>query len=100
MGSTSSNFIRNTIVVPFNCELTSIIFNARGATGIFTATVWKQSPNASAIATTLSTVVVPSLFFNVTNSSVLCQQGDLISVQLSTGSSLGAAVSITYKALQ
>ena len=99
MGTTSASFIRNTIVVPVNCELSSIVFNTRSLIGVYTATVWRQSLNFPAVATTLSTTVSPGSYFNLTNGSVLLFQGDLISVQISGGSNLpnGAAVSVTYK---
>ena len=99
LGSNSLTFSRSSIVVPVNCELTSIVFSTRGAFGTFTATVWRQSFNGPALATTLSTTVSTGSYFSVANGSVPLLQGDLISVQLSAGSPLGAAVSVTYKSI-
>ncbi len=100
--SSSSTLLRNNIVVPFNCQLTSIIFSIRQQTiGQFTATVYIQPQTGAAIATSLSATIVNGFFtYAVATGSVFINQGDLISVRITTsGSGLvsGAAVSVTYK---
>ena len=102
LGTNSSSFIRSTIVVPVNCELTSIIFSTRGAIGTYTATVYKSSSSGlSPVATTLSTTTTSGNYFSVANGSLPLLQGDLISIQISwqAGGALanGAAVSVSYK---
>jgi hypothetical protein len=100
MGTSSSSFLRNTIVIPFNCELTSITLHGRGAIQTITATVYKASGNAfpiSPVSTLLSTTTTSVIRFSSALGSVLLSQGDLISVQVSAGSTDGVAVSITYK---
>ena len=100
MGSSSSSFVRNTIVIPFNCELTAITLHGRGATQTITATVYKSAGNAipvSPVTTLLSTTTTLVTRFSSATGSVLLSQGDLISVQVSAGSVDGIAVSVTYK---
>jgi hypothetical protein len=105
LGTNSSTFIRNTIVVPVNCELSSIVFSTRAAVSNqqITARVWRQQVNGIAVATTLFATITDGFvsYTGVSNGSIPLMQGDLISVQLSwqTGGSLanGAAVSVTYK---
>ncbi len=104
VGTSGTNFLRNSVVVPFDCYIGSLIFSIRSAaanTGI-TATLYKSS-NGIMSATTLSTVIAngATQVFAVTNSLVPLLQGDLISINLSwsTGGSLanGTTVTLTYK---
>ncbi len=102
-GSNSSTFIRHTIVVPFNCELTSIVFSTRAIApgGIYTATVYIQNQFGTPIATSLSATVIGDFTYTASvTGSVLLSLGDLISIRItSNAASLasGAAVSVTYK---
>ena len=105
MGTNSATFVRNSIVMPFNCMLTSITLSARlpsGNQGII-ATVWRQAPGGSPQATSLSaTITDGTIFYTATAAGSLpLSTGDLVSVRLNwfTGGALtsGAAVSITYQ---
>jgi hypothetical protein len=101
LGSASSVFIRNTIVVPYNCTLSSIILSTRMQLipGPVIATVWVQRPPGQPMATTLSAVVSEFNYFGVANGAIPLLLGDLVSVQVTTGSGLisGVAISVTYK---
>jgi hypothetical protein len=104
VGTNGATFLRNSVVVPFDCTIGSIIFSVRTAianTGII-ASLWKSS-NGVISATPLSATIADGTTqtFAVANGLVPLLQGDLISVQLnwSTGgaSSNGATVTLTYK---
>ncbi len=101
LGSASSVFIRNTIVVPYNCTLSSIVLSTRMQLipGPVMATVWVQRPPGPPIATTLSVLVPEFNYFATTYGAVPLIMGDLVSVQVTTGSGLasGVAISVTYK---
>ncbi len=98
-GTSSSIFLRNSIVIPFNCELTSITLSVRGAIGTYTATVWKANGSLPLLpATTALTVTnTTGSAYSVGTGSILVSQGDLISVRISSGNVDGATVSISYK---
>ncbi|MEO7309816.1 MAG: hypothetical protein ABIX01_05440 [Chitinophagaceae bacterium] len=99
LGSSSSNFTRSCIVVPFNCELTSLVFSTKDyPSPTITATVWRRTPPGTAVATSLSaTVTGPFTTYAVATGSVLLNQGDLISIQVSGTLVSGIAASVTYK---
>jgi|SRR5688572_4409672 len=100
LGTASFDFLRNSLVVPFNCELTSITFSIRdfSVNGIITATIWKNS-----VPTSLSALIVDG-FVTITATgygSELVSQGDLISVQVhwlyGLALSDGLTASVTYR---
>lgn len=100
LGTSSATFIRNTIVAPYNCQLSSITFSIRtntAGTGI-SATVWVNN-----IATPLQAIIANGIttLFATGTGSVFVLQGDLISIRINTGSggalTNGAAVSVIYK---
>ena len=105
LGTNSATFTRNSLVVPFNCEIRSITISTR--VPVFnqqiTATLWRQSQNGPAQATTLSvTIVDGSQFFTAsTNGAITFIAGDLFSVRLNwpTGGALasGVTVALSYK---
>ena len=100
LGSSSSSFIRNTIVAPFNCELTSITFSGRGYISNMTATVYKSdgySFPATPVNTGLATSIAPGIPFSTGTGSVFVSRGDLLSVQISANAIDGATVTVTYK---
>ena len=101
LGSSGSDFRRYTIVVPVACVLKSIAVSTRGFNSPFTtATVWRQTPGSnSPAATTLSALILPDTFFSVASGTVAVNAGDLLSVEISSGSGLflGVAVSVTYQ---
>ncbi len=101
LGSASSAFIRNTIVVPYNCTLSSLVLSTRMqfVTGPVMATVWVQRPPGQPTATALSVVVPEFNYFGTTYGAIPLIMGDLVSVQVTTGSGLtsGVAISVTYK---
>jgi hypothetical protein len=99
-GVNGSNFIRNTIVAPFNCELTSITLSGRGTMTTLTATVYKSAGHifpAVPINTGLTTTITSVVRFSSGIGSVFVNKGDLISVQISAGAIDGAAVGVTYR---
>ena len=105
MGTSSAGFTRNTVVVPINCELTSIAFSIRGPApnlGLI-ATVWKQTFPGAPVPTTMSTTISDGLvsISSISSGSVLLQPGDLISVRLNwaAGGALfnGSTVTVTYR---
>ena len=102
LGTSSTSFTRQTIVVPADCVLRSIAFSTRLLSPTFTATVWRQTAGGSAASTALSTTVIGGAFFpsSVGFSTVAVNAGDLISIQI-TGSSFaltnGVAVSVGYQ---
>ncbi len=105
MGTSSASFTRNTLVVPVNCELTSIAFSIRALASNMglTATVWKQTFPGAPVPTTMSTTISDGSLFisSISSGSVLLQPGDLISVRLNwaTGGALvnGSTVTVTYR---
>ena len=102
LGTASSSFTRNTLVVPFNCELSSIVFSVRAfiAGTNLSASVWVQRPGSPPILSFLSaTIPNGSISYTAIGiGSVLLFAGDLISIRY-TGTTLvnGAAVTLTYK---
>ena len=102
MGTSGGQFIRSTLVVPVNCELTSIVFSIRAlaANMGLTATVWKQTFPGAPVPTTMSTTISGGSVFSLSSGSVLLQPGDLISVRLNwaTGGNLinGSTVTVMY----
>ena len=100
MGTSSSIYERNTIVVPFNCELTSIGFSIRDFqfNNFITATVWKNN-----MPTALSVMIVDGFttIWAVAQGSVFVMQGDLITIRINwdIGGVLsdGIAASVTYR---
>ncbi|MEP7324041.1 MAG: hypothetical protein ABI761_19085 [Saprospiraceae bacterium] len=104
LGTSSSTFIRQVIVVPFNCTLTGIMFSIKGiSSGSFTCEVWKSPGNLSIpvpVATGLSAIIPNGtvIFFASGTGSIALLAGDLISVKF-TGGTLanGVAASIIYK---
>lgn len=99
-GSSSANFIRNTIVAPFNCELTSITLSGRGSLGTVTATVFKSAGSVfppTPVNTGLATTITTGVQYSTNTGSVLVSRGDLISVQFSAALTEGGTVSVTYK---
>ena len=100
LGNAASIFLRNTIVVPFNCELTSITFSIRdyAFNNDISATVWKNG-----IATSLDAIIIDGLTMLVATGtgSVMVNEGDLISIKISwsAGGSLssGVAATVTYR---
>ena len=104
LGTASTNFSRNTIVVPFNCELSSITFSTRVPSNAqnITATVYLQTQGGSPVATPLSAVITDGVitYTASANGSIFLLQGDLVSVKVTfSGLSLtiGATISVTYK---
>ena len=102
LGSSGSNFLRYTIVVPVACVLKSIAVSTRGFNSSFTtATIWRQTPGSpSPAATTLSASILTGTTFSVASGTVAANAGDLISVRITTpGGALfnGVAVSVTYQ---
>lgn len=99
-GSNSSSFIRNTIVAPYNCELTSITLSGRGISSTMTATVYKSNGNVSPsipVNTGLATSVGLGQQFSTGTGSVFVNRGDLISILISAAAVDGATVTVTYK---
>jgi hypothetical protein len=102
LGTSSSNFLRNTIVSPFNGQLLSVAFSIRALSNNqnITATVWVNN-----FVTSLSATIGDGNFFiwNSGNGLVNVIQGDLISVRLTTqtgGAFLnGITAAVTYKLL-
>ena len=105
IGTISSSFARSSLVIPFDCELTSIVFSIRDEsfnTG-FVATVWRQSGTDSPVATALSAEIADATvaISAIGTGSVSVLQGDLLSVRLSwaAGGALpqGVTAAITYR---
>ena len=99
--SASSVFIKNSIVILYDITLTSIIFNSRKSTGLTiaaTATLFAAPLNSiSGIVTSLSATIPIGDFFAVGSGSVSLVQGQLISIQITTGGgafSNGATVAV------
>jgi hypothetical protein len=99
-GTAGNTFIKNTITIPFNCELTSITVNGRGINSNQVATVYIAAGStypAIPFATTLSATVGPVIRWAKSVGSVLVSTGDLVSIRISTASIDGVSVSVTYK---
>ena len=106
LGTSSSSFIRQTIIVPSACELRYIAFSIReNVPGTYTATVWRQAVAVGGLPapTALSaTIVNGSLSYtSIGSGAVPVNAGDLISVRISiTGAGSlfnGVAVSVGYQ---
>ena len=103
IGSNSSVFIRNPLVLPVNCILTGMVVSLRGAFvgSPVTATVFKQSGalGSSPVATVLSVTIPPFIGFATGTAAIAISTGDLISIKISSNQSLvdGVAVTVTYK---
>ena len=99
LGSSGSNFLRFTSLVPVACVLRSITFSSREFTPSGTATVWLQPPGSFIpVATTLSANIANG-YFSVASGTVAVNAGDLISVRITSpfGFPSGVAVSVTYQ---
>jgi hypothetical protein len=106
LGSSSSSFIRNTLVIPMDCLLKSITFSTRGSflfgsANTATATVWRQTPGSVAPQPTTLSATIYNDYFSVAGADLSVNAGDLISVRIisSNGSAFieGVAVSVTYQ---
>ncbi len=104
LGSSSSNFIRNTIVVPFNCEITSLTCSVRNlAAGTYTCTIWVKSGISATppVSTGIQATVNPGGYFAISPLiSYPLSLGDLLSVRFTSASGSlidGIAASISYK---
>lgn len=104
IGSSSSVFVRNSLVLPVNCILTGMVVSLRGAFlgSPVTATVFKQSGalGASPVATVLSATIPPFAgTFATGTAAIAISTGDLISIKISSSQALidGVAVTVTYK---
>jgi hypothetical protein len=99
-GGSGASFIRNTIVAPFDCELTSITLSGRGTVTAMIATVYKSVGStfpAVPVNTGLATTVTSVILFSTGTGSVFVNKGDLISVHISASAVDGATVSVTYR---
>ena len=99
LGSSGSNFLRFTSVVPVACVLRSITFSSREFTPSGTATVWLQPPGPfTPVATTLSANIANG-YFSVASGTVALNAGDLISVRITSpfGFPSGVAIGVTYQ---
>ena len=105
LGNSSSNFARNTIVIPRDGTITDIIFNVRteaiGTNQTATATVYKSACGNSPTSTSLS-VVVPGPTstqpcFASNTGSVPVTAGELVSVRVvqSENDAFEAGVAVT-----
>ena len=99
LGSSSSQFVKNSIVIPFNCEITSLTFSTRSIAGsTYTCTIWVRPGNSTTpAATSIQATVTPGNYFSVATGSIALNQGDLLSVRMSVGTPDGIAASIGYK---
>ncbi len=99
-GSSSASFIKNTIVAPFDCELTSITLSGRGYSSAMTATVYKAVGYIlplTGVNTGMVTTITAAVPFSTAIGSVLVSKGDLISILISASTVDGATVSVTYR---
>ena len=99
-GSSGSNFLRYTSVVPVACVLRSIAFSTRDFIPSGTATVWRQPQGLGFPAATTLSATITNGYFSVASGAVAVNAGDLISVRITTpGGALfnGVAVSVAYQ---
>ena len=102
LGSSGSSFIRNTIVVPFNCEITSLTFSLRKMALItYTCTIWVSPGNGNPPVSTgiQATVNVGNYFAISSIGAYPLIAGDLLSVRISSGTTDGIAASIIVNGL-
>lgn len=99
LGSSSSSFVRNSIVVPYNCVITSLMFNIRlTAASTYTCTVWVRPGNGStAVSTGITATVTPGLNFASVTGNYPLIAGDLLSVKVSGTLVDGIAATIGYQ---
>ena len=104
LANSGINFIEHNLVVPYDCELTSLTFTRRVYSPVsnLTATVYIRSNlYTSETASTLSVVMPNTIQTTVsTTGAVSVLRGNLISVRFSwTGNSMyeGITAAVTYK---
>jgi hypothetical protein len=92
LGNSSNTFLRNTLVVPFNCTTDALAFNIRelAANTSYTATLYVNDIATSLVAT------IPNGSTSLkikTNGNIALGELDLISINITIGSGNGGALS-------
>ena len=98
LGSSGTSFIRNSIVMPFNGTLAVLVFSVRVISNTtVSCEIYKASNGAPPTATGIIATVTVGTSYAVATGNVPMNQGDLLSVKISSGLIDGISATIVYQ---
>ena len=100
LGWSSSSFVRNTIVIPFNGSITSLVFSIRQfAISTVSCEIFTSQSGSNPVSTGLIATITFGNYFALVTGNVPLNQGDLISVKITSTGSItdGIAATIVFQ---